>query len=210
MELVLWQTVKAAAPLGVTQRWEPGLESRMTGVSVGSERDVLLATKLHVPGTRPGIVGRVAELLGPPAPRSFRGVVTAVINDIAAQPAGEDVLLFPDDYNLIGSLRVHESLAFLIEHLPAALTSRSGEDRARPRPSGRSSRGRREHRHVCAQDRCLATVTHSHPLTRRSQAAAAGGGPWLCRVLSPSGLVAVTVPSGCSTMPHPHRWIAIR
>jgi LuxR family transcriptional regulator, maltose regulon positive regulatory protein len=167
----------------------------MTGVSVGSERDVLLATKLHVPGTRPGFVprprladrleegldrklvlvsapagsgktalladwarrnrrpvawlsldpaendparfwrhaavaldqvrpgiaGRVAELLGPPVPRSFRGVVTAVINDIAAQPAGEDILLFLDDYNLIGSQRVHESLAFLIEHLPPGL-----------------------------------------------------------------------------------------
>jgi LuxR family transcriptional regulator, maltose regulon positive regulatory protein len=167
----------------------------MTGVSVGSEQDVLLATKLHVPGTRPGFVPRarladlleegldrklvlvsapagsgktalladwarrnrrpvawlsldpgdndparfwrhiaaaldevrpgfsrrVAELLGPPAPRSFRGVVTAVINDIVAQPAGEDILLFLDDYNLIGSQRVHESLAFLIEHLPPRL-----------------------------------------------------------------------------------------
>jgi len=171
------------------------VESRISGVSAGSEQDVLLATKLHVPGTRPGFVprprladrleeglerklvlvsapagsgktalladwarsnrrpvawlsldpgdndparfwrhaaaaldqvrpgiaGRVAELLGPPAPRSFRGVVTAVINDLAAQPAGEDILLFLDDYNLIGSQRVHESLAFLIEHLPAGL-----------------------------------------------------------------------------------------
>ncbi len=164
----------------------------MTGMSAGSEQDVLLATKLHVPGTRPGFVPRarltdrleegldrklvlvsapagsgktalladwarhnrrpvawlsldpgdndpvrfwrhaaaaldqvcpgiaakVAALLGPPAPRSFRGVVTAVINEIAAQPAGEEILLFLDDYNLIGSLRVHESMTFLIEHLP--------------------------------------------------------------------------------------------
>jgi LuxR family maltose regulon positive regulatory protein len=167
----------------------------MTGVSAGSEQDVLLATKLHVPGTRPGFVPRarladrleegldrklvlvsapagsgktalladwarhnrrpvawlsldpgdndpvrfwrhaaaaldqvrpgiaakVAALLGPPAPRSFRGVVTAVINEIAAQPAGEEILLFLDDYNLIGSLRVHESMTFLIEHLPPGL-----------------------------------------------------------------------------------------
>ncbi len=167
----------------------------MTGMSAGSEQDVLLATKLHVPGTRPGFVPRarladrleegldrklvlvsapagsgktalladwarhnrrpvawlsldpgdndpvrfwrhaaaaldqvrpgiaakVAALLGPPAPRSFRGVVTAVINEIAAQPAGEEILLFLDDYNLIGSLRVHESMTFLIEHLPPGL-----------------------------------------------------------------------------------------
>ena len=167
----------------------------MTGVSAGSEQDVLLATKLHVPGTRPGFVPRarladrleegldrklvlvsapagsgktalladwarhnrrpvawlsldhgdndpvrfwrhaaaaldqvrpgiavkVAPLLGPPAPRSFRGVVTAVINEIAAQPAGEEILLFLDDYNLIGSQRVHESMTFLIEHLPPGL-----------------------------------------------------------------------------------------
>ena len=167
----------------------------MTGVSVGSEQDVLLATKLHVPGTRPGFVPRarladrleegldrklvlisapagsgktalladwagrnrrpvawlsldpgdndpvrfwrhaaaaldqvrpgiaakVAALLGPPAPRSFRGVVTAVINEIAAQPAGEEIVLFLDDYNLIGSQRVHESVTFLIEHSPPGL-----------------------------------------------------------------------------------------
>ena len=167
----------------------------MTGVSVGSEQDALLATKLHVPGTRPGFVPRarladrleegldrklvlvsapagsgktalladwagrnrrpvawlsldpgdndpvrfwrhaaaaldqvrpgiaakVAALLGPPAPRSFRGVVTAVINEIAAQPAGEEIVLFLDDYNLIGSQRVHESVTFLIEHSPPGL-----------------------------------------------------------------------------------------
>jgi LuxR family transcriptional regulator, maltose regulon positive regulatory protein len=169
--------------------------SRITGVTAGSEQDVLLATKLHVPGTRPGFVPRprladrleegldrklvlvsapagsgktalladwarhnrrlvawlsldpgdndparfwrhaaaalervspgiaerVAPLLGPPAPRSFRGVVTVIINEIAARPAEEEILLFLDDYNLIGSQRVHESLAFLIEHLPPGL-----------------------------------------------------------------------------------------
>ena len=35
------------------------------------------------------------------------------------------------------------------------------------------------------------------------------GGLWVCRV-RPSGLVAVTVPSGCRAMPQPHRWIAIK
>ena len=33
---------------------------------------------------RPGIGERVAPLLGPPAPSSFQGLVTALINDLAA------------------------------------------------------------------------------------------------------------------------------
>jgi ATP/maltotriose-dependent transcriptional regulator MalT len=35
---------------------------------------------------QPGIAGRLAQLLGPPAPRSFEGLVTALINELAAQP----------------------------------------------------------------------------------------------------------------------------
>jgi LuxR family transcriptional regulator, maltose regulon positive regulatory protein len=70
---------------------------------------------------RPGIAERVGPLIGPPAPRSFDGVVTALINEIAAQPADGETLLFLDDYNLIGSQRVHESLAFLIDHLPPGM-----------------------------------------------------------------------------------------
>jgi LuxR family transcriptional regulator, maltose regulon positive regulatory protein len=68
----------------------------------------------------PGIAERVDPLLGPPAPRSFEGVVTAVINEIATR-ADEEVLFFLDDYNVISSQRVHESLAFLLQHLPRGL-----------------------------------------------------------------------------------------
>ena len=66
---------------------------------------------------RPGTGGRVAPLLGPPAPSSFRGLVTALINDLAADQA----LLVLDDYHVIGSAQVHESLAFLVEHRPAGI-----------------------------------------------------------------------------------------
>ena len=38
---------------------------------------------------QPGIAGRLGPLLGPPAPRSFEGLVTALINELAAQP-GQD------------------------------------------------------------------------------------------------------------------------
>ena len=66
---------------------------------------------------RPGTGERVAPLLGPPAPSSFQGLVTALINDLA----GEEALLVLDDYHLISARQVHESLAFLVEHRPAGL-----------------------------------------------------------------------------------------
>jgi len=66
---------------------------------------------------RPGIGERVAPLLGAPAPSSFQGLVTALINDLAA----DETLLVLDDYHLIGSPQVHESLAFLAERRPAGM-----------------------------------------------------------------------------------------
>ena len=66
---------------------------------------------------RPGTGERVAPLLGPPAPSSFQGLVTALINDLA----GEEALLVLDDYHLISARQVHESLAFLVEHRPAGI-----------------------------------------------------------------------------------------
>ena len=68
----------------------------------------------------PGVGERAGLLLGPPAPASFEGLVTALINDLAAWPDGE-VLLVLDDYHLIDARPVHVSLAFLLEHLPPGL-----------------------------------------------------------------------------------------
>ena len=66
----------------------------------------------------PGTGERVAPLLGPPAPASFQGLVTALINDLAGE---EEARLVLDDYHVIGSPQVHESLAFLLEHRPAGI-----------------------------------------------------------------------------------------
>ncbi len=79
---------------------------------------------------RPGISERVDPLLGPPAPRSFEPLVTALINEVADQPdADEALLLVLDDYHVIDSRGVHTSLGFLLEHRPQglqlAVTSRS-------------------------------------------------------------------------------------
>jgi LuxR family transcriptional regulator, maltose regulon positive regulatory protein len=67
---------------------------------------------------RPGVAERVSPLLGPPAPASFEGLATAVLNELSA---GDDVLLVLDDYHLIEAHSVHASLQFLVDHQPAGL-----------------------------------------------------------------------------------------
>src|SRR5437762_3239467 len=69
----------------------------------------------------PGIGERVGPLLGPPAPHSFEGLVTALINELAARSGPSDVPLVLDDYHLVGSQPVHASLGFLLDHLPPGL-----------------------------------------------------------------------------------------
>jgi LuxR family maltose regulon positive regulatory protein len=69
---------------------------------------------------RPGLAGRVGPLHGRP-PRSFEGLVTVLINELAADPGPDEVLLVLDDYHLVDSEPVHESVAFLLENLPPGL-----------------------------------------------------------------------------------------
>jgi LuxR family transcriptional regulator, maltose regulon positive regulatory protein len=66
---------------------------------------------------RPGLAGRV----GPPSPRPVEGLVTALINELAADPGPDEVRLVLDDYHLVDSGPVHESVAFLLENLPPGL-----------------------------------------------------------------------------------------
>src|SRR6266700_6028592 len=47
--------------------------------------------------------------------------VTALINELAAEPGDGEVLLVLDDYHLIDAPQVHGSLEFLVEHLPPGL-----------------------------------------------------------------------------------------
>jgi len=70
---------------------------------------------------RPGLADRVGPLLGPPAPSSYEGLVTALINELAAEPDADQALLVLDDYHLIDSGAVHELLGFLLEHRPPGL-----------------------------------------------------------------------------------------
>ncbi|MBO0817832.1 MAG: hypothetical protein J2P30_22095, partial [Actinobacteria bacterium] len=70
---------------------------------------------------RPGIAERIGPLLEPPAPSSFDRLLTALINEVAAQPGDGDVVLVLDDYHLIDAQQVHRSLVFLVEHMPPGL-----------------------------------------------------------------------------------------
>src|SRR5215469_7762344 len=70
---------------------------------------------------RPGLAGRVGPLLSPPPARSFGALVTALINELAADPGPDELLLVLDDYHLVDSGPVHEAVAFLLENLPPGL-----------------------------------------------------------------------------------------
>ena len=78
---------------------------------------------------RPGIGGWMGPVLEPPPPLSFEPLVTALINEIACRADADDAVLVLDDYHVITSELVHQSLGFLLEHRPpgllVAITSRS-------------------------------------------------------------------------------------
>jgi hypothetical protein len=91
---------------------------------------------------RAGIAERVSPLLGPPAPPTLEGLVTALVNELDAEPSEAEVLLVLDDYHLIDAQTVHASLEFLVDHLPLGLhlvmasrSDRAGWSRPR-RPAG--------------------------------------------------------------------------
>jgi LuxR family maltose regulon positive regulatory protein len=68
----------------------------------------------------PGISDRLAPLLGSPA-QSLENLVTALVNELAARPGSERLLLILDDYQVIRSQPVHESVSFLLASRPPQL-----------------------------------------------------------------------------------------
>jgi len=86
---------------------------------------------------RPGAAERVLPLFGALPPSSFAGPVTALINEVAAQPGDGEPVLILDDYHLIDAEPVHESLLFLLEHLPPGLQVVLASRSDPPLPLGR-------------------------------------------------------------------------
>jgi LuxR family transcriptional regulator, maltose regulon positive regulatory protein len=68
---------------------------------------------------RPGVARQVAALLQGLQPTSFQAVVTTVVNELAG--VAEELVLVVDDYHLIQAPPVHQSVEFLVEHLPVCL-----------------------------------------------------------------------------------------
>jgi LuxR family transcriptional regulator, maltose regulon positive regulatory protein len=69
-------------------------------------------------GALPGVAGRIAGLLEGLRSASFQAVAT-LVNELA--DSADEVVLVLDDYHLIQAQSVHESLGFLLDHLPASL-----------------------------------------------------------------------------------------
>ncbi|HEY2237187.1 MAG TPA: LuxR C-terminal-related transcriptional regulator [Streptosporangiaceae bacterium] len=69
----------------------------------------------------PGLGTRTGPLLGPPAPSSLEPFLAALVNELTARPGGEQARLVLDDYHVITSPLVHQSLGFLLDHQPAGL-----------------------------------------------------------------------------------------
>jgi hypothetical protein len=94
---------------------------------------------------RPGIAERVSPLLGPPAPPTFEGLVTALVNELEAEPSEAEVLLVLDDYHLIDAQL--PPTAVPSTGVPGDLGRQPGSNRAaarcrRARTSSCSGRGR--------------------------------------------------------------------
>jgi LuxR family maltose regulon positive regulatory protein len=68
---------------------------------------------------QPAVAAHVAPWLDAPGIASFEGLVTAVVNEIAAD--ADEMLLVLDDYHVIETELVHESLSFLVGHAPPGL-----------------------------------------------------------------------------------------
>ena len=67
-------------------------------------------------GARPGVSDGALALLSSPRPPPLEAVVTALLNGLAAHPA--ETVLVLDDYHAVEAEPVHQSLTFLLEHLP--------------------------------------------------------------------------------------------
>jgi LuxR family maltose regulon positive regulatory protein len=78
-----------------------------------------IAAALH--RVQPGVGEQVAPLLhGPQAP-PLDAVVTILINELSDMPSGAQIVLVLDDYHVIKSASVHESVGLLLHRLPPGL-----------------------------------------------------------------------------------------
>src|SRR5690242_1670750 len=146
--------VLVAAPAGygksvLLSEWVRGMTEPVAWLSLdGGDNDpvrfwrhVLAALDM----VRPGIAERMSPLAGPPAPPAYDSLVSALINEVAAEPDQPGVLLVLDDYHLISSDTLQASVRFLLDHRPpqlrVVLASRSDPPLGLARYRGRGELG---------------------------------------------------------------------
>ena len=122
--------VLVAAPAGygksvLLSEWVRGMTQPVAWLSLdGGDNDPVRFWR-HVLAAldvvRPGMAERLGPLAGPPAPLAYDALVSALINDVVADPGLPDVLLVLDDYHLISSDTLQASVRFLLAHRPPQL-----------------------------------------------------------------------------------------
>ena len=122
--------VLVAAPAGygksvLLSEWVRGMAQPVAWLSLdGGDNDPVRFWR-HVLAAldvvRPGMAERLGPLAGPPAPLAYDALVSALINDVVADPGLPDVLLVLDDYHLISSDTLQASVRFLLAHRPPQL-----------------------------------------------------------------------------------------
>jgi LuxR family maltose regulon positive regulatory protein len=81
---------------------------------------VYVIAALRHSGSRLSAVGEAAlAMLQSPQPPLLTGALTSLINELAALE--QETVLILDDYHMISKQAIHESLQFLLEHLPSCL-----------------------------------------------------------------------------------------
>src|SRR6266545_6629023 len=122
-ELVLVSTPAGFGKTTLLAGWAQAAEGPVAWLSLdGDDNDparfwryiVAAIDKVHG-----GLGERALSLLNASAPPTFKAVVTALVNELAAHP--DELVLILDDYHRIESPAVHDSLSFLLEHLPLGM-----------------------------------------------------------------------------------------
>jgi LuxR family maltose regulon positive regulatory protein len=118
-DVVLVSTPAGFGKTTLLASWAKRTERPLTWLSLDPDdndpgrfwRSILAA----VDRVHPGIGKQALSLLNASAQPTPKAIVTALVNELAA--GSDELVLVLDDYHLIESHVIHDSLAFLLEHL---------------------------------------------------------------------------------------------
>jgi LuxR family maltose regulon positive regulatory protein len=76
-------------------------------------------SRLAAPGSAGGVAARAGRMLTAPGTSLLGDVLPALINDLITRT--DPLTLVIDDYDVISEPAIHETISFLVEHLPPSL-----------------------------------------------------------------------------------------